>query len=153
MCATHAIPASVCPAWDRPGVGWHNLFPQWSPGATGCPGPTRTEQLRDVVLPLVAAGVNPEPSPTPSEEDDDMAIIFVRGQNRPEVIRCNAGMGDPILMRSGEQLQDVNALALANGVGVIGTPGKDGFEGWAGSTIPVRVVSDRLADELLKAAR
>lgn len=55
LCDTHGIPRRVAPAWDAPGVGWHNLYPQWSPGATGCPGPPRAEQLRDEIIPALAA--------------------------------------------------------------------------------------------------
>lgn len=99
ICRRHGIPARLCPAWDQPGLGWHIMFGapgKWTPVSKSCPGPKRIQQVREVILPRVAAALraveNPPPitekpstpatpdstSPEPgdadtSEEDDDMA--------------------------------------------------------------------------------
>lgn len=52
----HGIPRRKCRTWTDPGFGYHKMFPQWSTSGTACPGPIRTEQFNDIVLPRVIAG-------------------------------------------------------------------------------------------------
>lgn len=52
----HDIPRRKCRTWTDPGFGYHKMFPEWSLGGTACPGPIRTEQFNDIVLPRVIAG-------------------------------------------------------------------------------------------------
>lgn len=54
-CRTYGIPREICPTWDAPGIGWHNLHREWSPGPTGCPGAMRAAQVRDVIVPELKA--------------------------------------------------------------------------------------------------
>lgn len=76
LCSTHSIPRVIAPAWDKPGIGWHNLYPEWSPGATGCPGPVRAEQVVTEILPALTPP--PPPTPTPAG-DDEMVFITSPG--------------------------------------------------------------------------
>jgi N-acetyl-anhydromuramyl-L-alanine amidase AmpD len=53
LCLTHDIPVQVCPAWDKPGVGYHTLFgapSKWTPavGKT-CPGKARIPQFHELL--------------------------------------------------------------------------------------------------------
>jgi hypothetical protein len=52
----HGIPRRKCRSWTDPGFGYHKMFPEWSTGGTACPGPIRTEQFNDIVLPRLIAG-------------------------------------------------------------------------------------------------
>ena len=52
----HGIPRRKCRTWTDPGFGYHKMFPEWSLGGTACPGPKRTEQFNEIVLPRVIAG-------------------------------------------------------------------------------------------------
>jgi hypothetical protein len=65
LCDTHPIPRRAAPAWDLPGIGWHNQYPQWSPSPTGCPGPVRAAQLRDEIIPALTQ----EEDMTPEEHE------------------------------------------------------------------------------------
>ena len=56
---THGIPLVVCPAWDKPGVGWHSMWgapSNWTParGKT-CPGRIRIRQIHSDILPALTA--------------------------------------------------------------------------------------------------
>lgn len=54
---THGIPAQVPATWDGSGIGWHNLFPgPWAGGPRTCPGRNRAAQVRNIIIPAVAAG-------------------------------------------------------------------------------------------------
>lgn len=53
----HGIPLHACPAWDKPGIGWHSMWgapSMWTParGKT-CPGTIRIEQIHDTILPAL----------------------------------------------------------------------------------------------------
>lgn len=57
----HGIPAVICPAWDKPGLGHHTLFGApgpWTPVAKSCPGPARKRQFVEVITPKVAAATS-----------------------------------------------------------------------------------------------
>lgn len=89
VCDTHGIPRSLCPAHDRPGIGWHSMFGFIDPinqtGAVNnpwssfkgktCPGKTRIRQLLDVVLPALQP---PPPPPAVDNEDIAMHLIYVQ---------------------------------------------------------------------------
>lgn len=67
----------VCPAWNKPGIGYHTLFGSpgpWTPVAKSCPGPKRIQQFNDVLVPWFANAT----TPTEPEEDDMPDINEVR---------------------------------------------------------------------------
>jgi hypothetical protein len=45
----------VCPAYDKPGVGYHAMFEEWNLNHHSCPGPARIKQFHDVTVPWLAA--------------------------------------------------------------------------------------------------
>lgn len=38
------LPLAQAPAWNRPGNGYHSLYPEWNPNKHSCPGPDRIKQ-------------------------------------------------------------------------------------------------------------
>jgi hypothetical protein len=46
-----AVTLDVSTSPSGPGAGWHSKYPTWNPNGHACPGPVRTRQLLDVVLP------------------------------------------------------------------------------------------------------
>lgn len=61
-------PAQVPPNPWGEGIGWHNLFAEeWADGPRACPGARRAAQVRDKIIPYVAAGGGWQ-----AEETDDM---------------------------------------------------------------------------------
>lgn len=60
LCETFNIPAKRCASSTSPGIGWHVMWGapgDWTPVAKSCPGPTRIVQVRDELIPTVAAAV------------------------------------------------------------------------------------------------
>lgn len=53
------VPLIQAPAWNRPGNGYHSLFPEWNPNAHSCPGPDRIKQWPNII--------NPEDDMTPED--------------------------------------------------------------------------------------
>ena len=49
--ATHDIPLVVAGGPTGPGVGYHTMFPTWSPVPKSCPGPNRIKQFNDELAP------------------------------------------------------------------------------------------------------
>jgi hypothetical protein len=45
----------VCPAYDKPGVGYHAMFEEWNLNHHSCPGPARIKQFHDATVPWLAA--------------------------------------------------------------------------------------------------
>lgn len=147
----------VDPEHAVPAIGHQQAPPYYSKGAnlnaTGCPGRQGMSVLPQLQPPYrLTPGADPA---TPSEEDDEMKILFVQTAGDTRVIRCTAGMGDPILMRSEEQLAHTYALAFEQGVQVLGKIGEGGYAEWQGPTpgIPVRKIDPQYFGELLAAAR
>lgn len=57
ICDTHGIKKGPALTWDGGGIGGHNWFPYpWADGPRGCPGTARNKQLREDIIPAVAAG-------------------------------------------------------------------------------------------------
>lgn len=55
----HDIPLVVCPAWNKPGVGYHTMWgapSQWTPHVKSCPGPKRIQQFKDDIVPWLKNG-------------------------------------------------------------------------------------------------
>jgi hypothetical protein len=53
----HGIPAVVPSGPYGSGIGWHNLYPdEWAGGPRACPGNHRIAQVRNHIIPTVAAG-------------------------------------------------------------------------------------------------
>jgi hypothetical protein len=63
---THGIPAKVPDAWDKPGMGFHSMFPQWSDGGTACPGDARRQQFHNQILPGIQAALSGASTPPPT---------------------------------------------------------------------------------------
>lgn len=93
---------------------------------------------------LSAPTADPPPVSAP-QEDDDMTI-FVRGENRAQVIQCSGSMVPLVLVPSEDYLADIAYVIRTTGGRVVGDGGAEGFVDQVG--VPVRVVSDRFADEL-----
>lgn len=56
-CDTHGIRRAPPTSWNSGGIGGHNWFPtQWAGGPRACPGPNRSAQIRNVIIPYVAGG-------------------------------------------------------------------------------------------------
>lgn len=54
---THAIPKRAATSWNGGGIGGHNWFAEeWAGGPRGCPGTARNAQLRNDIIPAIAAG-------------------------------------------------------------------------------------------------
>jgi hypothetical protein len=85
-CASvHDIPLRRCPSWTSSGVGYHSLFPQWSPVKKTCPGLARRPQVDGVIRAASSSPVTP--TPTPPEEDivaslDDLAKALAAQEKR-----------------------------------------------------------------------
>lgn len=45
------FPRQVCPAWNKPGIGYHSLFDEWNPASKSCPGPERIKQFYGNIVP------------------------------------------------------------------------------------------------------
>lgn len=70
----HGIPLRWCDGPDAPGIGYHSLFPGWSPVVKTCPGLARRPQVQQIINRAVAAvtgNVAPAPAgpvPVPAPE-------------------------------------------------------------------------------------
>lgn len=58
-----ATPLQLAPAWNKPGVGYHRLYPQWNHNGHTCPGPDRIKQFNRVVVPWMRASDAPKEKP------------------------------------------------------------------------------------------
>lgn len=68
-CATHGIKKAPATTWNGGGIGGHNWFPtEWAGGPRACPGPNRSAQIRNVIIPYVAGGG--------TAQEDDMSAQF-----------------------------------------------------------------------------
>jgi hypothetical protein len=54
-CRNTGRPCVKATRWDGVGVGYHNMFLQWTGGPRDCPGAARTAQLENVIWPTVRA--------------------------------------------------------------------------------------------------
>jgi hypothetical protein len=53
-CRQTGVAPVKAPAWNAPGFGYHNMFPQWNPDGHACPGPARASQLEKEIWPEIA---------------------------------------------------------------------------------------------------
>lgn len=96
---THGIPAVEPDAWDKPGMGFHSMFPEWSGGGTECPGDARRAQWRDTVLPEIQRHLaKPAPSPVPSAKPTPIYAPF------PGNGFFRIGKTDPLITEIGKRL-------------------------------------------------
>ena len=104
----HPIPARICPAHNRPGIGWHVMFGAPGPWTTvrgkACPGPERIRQVRDVIIPAVALDAEsqigpaePPSPPTTPKVEDDMRVI-----HRPDGLAALLAAGRIYPLQPGE---------------------------------------------------
>jgi hypothetical protein len=141
-CTVHGIPRRVADRWDGSGIGWHNQFPQWSPGPTACPGQPRADQLRDVVIPALNAGP-PPPPPPPGDDDMNNKRWLMRGWNDPAVYSVAPDLSEKIHMAS-EAVIEGHAYTLSTiGGGFIAPPAGTNVEVIGGQQ--VWVVADDFA--------
>ena len=78
---THGIPLTTCPAWDKPGLGWHSMWgapSRWTParGKT-CPGRIRIRQIHDVILPALAFQEIAMPTADGALSDDTLHALTI----------------------------------------------------------------------------
>ena len=104
ICDTHGIPKSQCPAWDKPGVGWHSMWgapSPWTParGKT-CPGAARIAQIRTQILPGLNYVAPPPPPPSIKPEVDFVSAVNAAASKKP-VLR----LGD-----KGDKVKDLQNL-------------------------------------------
>jgi hypothetical protein len=55
----HGIPLRKIQRWYGSGVGYHSQYPEWSPVAKSCPGPERTLQFHNELVPWMATVTSP----------------------------------------------------------------------------------------------
>jgi len=90
------IPRRLCRHPADPGFGYHTLFgapSDWTPVAKTCPGPVRIRQFREIVLPAILAGRNPE-----EDEVTKAELIEVI----PSIANAVAGALEPLLDKYSE---------------------------------------------------
>lgn len=64
---THGIPLMWCLDPDSPGIGYHSLFPDWSPVVKTCPGLARRPQVAQIIDRAVALVTGAAPAPAPMQ--------------------------------------------------------------------------------------
>lgn len=106
------IPARLCRSVHDPGMGWHSMYPmEWTnvPGKT-CPGSTRIEQFKTIVLPGIQRALA---VPAHEEEEEMPTDYFWFKDNR-----------DPA--QDYRRYADVKEVPLAEGVHLYAVTGKQG---------------------------
>jgi hypothetical protein len=100
VCETHGIKRAAAQTWNGGGIGGHNWFPYpWAGGPRGCPGTARNAQIRNDIIPYVAAGGGWRTSP---QEDDvltgpqeqwllDLHKVVVSGATRTAKLNLDLG--------------------------------------------------------------
>lgn len=95
--------------------------------------------------------------PIQSEEDDDMKVRFYRGQNSPTVMLANASLTGIVKMRSPRHVHDTVTLLTETGaeLDTDGTTPVAVLDEDNGKvvTVPIRIVGDAQAADMLAAAR
>lgn len=79
----------VCPAWNKPGIGYHTLFGSpgpWTPVAKSCPGPKRIQQFNSVLVPWFAHATAPE--------EDDMPLTEAEWTRLAKLVSDNSFAAD-----------------------------------------------------------
>lgn len=59
ICRELKIPGQLLKETPSGGVGWHEQYPSWNKTAHHCPGSVREKQIREHVIPALAAGLTP----------------------------------------------------------------------------------------------
>lgn len=111
------IPAVVPATPSSPGMGWHALYPGVWTNVKGktCPGSTRINQFKTIVLPAIAGSVAPTPSP---EDLVDVIIFFTDGGAGNHAYRCTGGIGKYLPTAA-----TINALQFI-GIKTVNKPGE-----------------------------
>ena len=83
----HGIPLVVCPAWDKPGLGFHSMFgapSPWTPsrGKT-CPGSTRIKQFYSSLIPSLTQEAAMAVPMTQPETKRLVDVIYAAVFHRP----------------------------------------------------------------------
>lgn len=84
-CRTTGNPASLLTSPNGAGIGYHQQFQQWNPDAHDCPGAVRIRQLTKIVIPGIAARLNPT---NRHQEADDMTPAECATVVRAELARA-----------------------------------------------------------------
>ena len=90
--AGYPFPLEECPAWNKPGVGYHTMWgspSHWTPSVKTCPGPDRIKQFHDVLVPWMA-GLG-RPHPFRIKHRIATANLYVRNRDQSGgIVRLNA---------------------------------------------------------------
>ncbi len=89
--AEHSIPLDRCPAWDKPGLGYHVMFGSpgpWTPARKTCPGHIRIKQFDDVLLPRLKG----QPAVAPPSNPSDNLVL--PGSRRATIIEMQQVLRD-----------------------------------------------------------
>jgi hypothetical protein len=121
ICATHDIPRRAMKTATDSGIAWHVQFGAPGPwtGVKGkvCPGGQRIEQVKNVLIPALAAGTNPihEDDDEMSKEDSErLAAMDLRLKAlENEVIGTRGAKGDTRMDRIAEMLTEVHRKVTA----------------------------------------
>lgn len=73
-----AFPWQVCPAWNRPGIGYHTMWgspSHWTPVAKSCPGPVRVQQFRTALVPWIKEQAQPAKPAAPTFDAAAIATL------------------------------------------------------------------------------
>jgi hypothetical protein len=62
------VPLRQCPAWDKPGFGYHAQFDRWNKSHHSCPGPARIAQWHRHIAPKLASWAAPPAPPTSAHQ-------------------------------------------------------------------------------------
>jgi len=79
------FPLAACPAWNRPGVGYHTMWgspSHWTPSRKTCPGPDRIKQFHDVIEPWMVEASKPPRTWFPVQHRIVTANLYVKN-DRP----------------------------------------------------------------------
>lgn len=99
---THGIPSAAPARWNSGGIGGHNWFAnEWAGGARACPGPNRSIQIRNQIIPFASGGGswNGESDMTPDEHNMLMSVL-------EKVTRINAFLAESANAPGGQTVHD-----------------------------------------------
>jgi len=83
------FPLAPCPAWNKPGVGYHTMWgspSHWTPSLKSCPGPDRIKQFHDDIEPWMVEASKPPRSVFPVAHRIVTANMFVRNPAKGSVV-------------------------------------------------------------------
>jgi len=111
------FPLEPCPAWNKPGVGYHTMWGSpspWTPVAKSCPGPDRIKQFHAVIEPWMAEASQPPRRLFRVQHRIVTANMFVKnaapasgiGRIVARVVKAFALPPDVIAVQEGQRMLD-----------------------------------------------